>query len=134
MAKENYVKKICLKDDMIDLLAEKRTKIARQNGKNVDYVRDRRLEREREQQQQEEEEREREPKQERERGIERDRQRRQEGQQDRQPQQEQQPDQQQPGSSGTQNGASEMLVVLESILFITLIEQAFPTTTNLTFN
>ena len=117
---------------MIDLLAEKRTKIARENGRNVDYVRDRRLEKEREQQRKEEEERERE--QERERGIERDRQRRQEGQQDRQPQQEQQPDQQQPGGSGTQNGASEMLVVLESILFITLIEQAFPITTNLTFN
>ena len=124
---------------MIDLLAEKRTKIARENGKNVDYVRDRRIEREREQQQKESEERERE--QERERGIERDRQRRQEGQQNRQPQQEQQPDQQQqqpdqqqPGGSGTQNRASEMLVVLESILFITLIEQAFPITTNLTFN
>ena len=132
MAKENHEKKIRLKDDMIDLLAEKRTKIARENGRNVDYVRDRRLEKEREQQRKEEEERERE--QERERGIERDRQRRQEGQQDRQPQQEQQPDQQQPGGSGTQNGASEMLVVLESILFITLIEQAFPITTNLTFN
>ena len=113
MAKENREKKIRLKDDMIDLLAEKRTKIARENGKNVDYVRDRRIEREREQQRKEEEERERE--QERERG---------EG--DRQPQQQQQPDQQQPGGSGTQNGASEMLVVLESILFITLIEQAFP--------
>ena len=114
---------------MIDLLAEKREKIARQNGKDVHYVRDRRLEREREQQQKEEQERERE--QEGERGTQRDLHRQQE------PQQERQPDQQQPGrsvseeivppgSSGTQNRASEMYVVKDSILSITLIEQAFP--------
>ena len=129
---------------MIDLLAEKREKIARQNGKDVHYVRDRRLERERDQQQKEEQERERE--QEREGGTQRDLHRQQENQREPQPQQERQPDQQQPGrsvseeivppgSSGTQNRASEMyVVVLESILFITLIEQAFPITTNLTFN